>query len=59
MTDRQLRGIALLLFSIAILIYAILDPWMPIIGSPTSDFVGLVGLVCAIAGLALVFKKGE
>lgn len=57
MTDRQLRGIALLLFSIAILIYAILDPW--IIISLSSDFVGSVGLVCAIAGLALVFKKGE
>lgn len=57
MTDRQLRGIALLLFSIAILIYAILDPW--IISSLSSDFVGSVGLVCAIAGLVLVFKKGE
>ena len=58
MTDRQLRGIALLLFSIAILIYAILDPWMPII-SFSSDLPGFVGLVCAIAGLVLVFKKRD
>ena len=52
----QLRGIALLLFGILLMLFSIVDPWIPIIDVP-SLFAWPSGLACGIAGLVLAFKK--
>ena len=53
----QLQGIALILFAGVMMLCAPLSPWLPIIGSLPSDFISLVGLAFAIAGLVRSFKK--
>ena len=53
----QLQGIARILFAGVMMLCAPLSPWLPIIGSLPSDFISLVGLAFAIAGLVRCFKK--
>ena len=53
----QLQGIALILFAGVMMLCAPLSPWLPIIGSLPSDFISLVGLAFAIAGLVQCFQK--
>ncbi|MEI3383526.1 MAG: hypothetical protein V8R21_08005 [Dysosmobacter sp.] len=52
-----MQGIALILFAGMLMLYAPLSPWLPILGSLPSDFISLVGLAFAIAGLVRCFKK--
>jgi len=52
-----LQGIALILFTDMLMLYALLSPWLPILGSLPSDLISLVGLAFAIAGLIRCFKK--
>ena len=52
-----MQGIALILFAGMLMLYALLSPWLPIIGSLPSDLISLVGLAFAIAGLIRCFKK--
>lgn len=52
----QLKGIALLLFGILLMLFSILDPWTPIADIPYM-LAWPSGLVCGAAGLVLVFKK--
>lgn len=52
-----MQGIALILFAGMLMLYAPLSPWLPIIDSLPSDFISLVGLAFAIAGLVRCFKK--
>lgn len=54
---KQLQGIALILFAGVLMLYAPLSPWFPIIGSLPSDFISLVGLAFAIAGLVRCFQN--
>lgn len=52
----QLKGIALLLFGILLMLFSIVDPWIPIIDVP-SLLAWPSGPVCGAAGLVLAFKK--
>ena len=52
----QLKGIALLLFGILLMLFSIVDPWIPIIDVP-SLLAWPSGLACGAAGLVLAFKK--
>lgn len=52
----QLKGIALLLFGILLMLFSIVDPWIPIIDVP-SLLAWPSGPACGAAGLALAFKK--
>ena len=54
----QLKGISFLLFAIVLMLYAVVgSPWLPIIGSISSDLISTIGLVSAIIGLVLSCKK--
>ncbi len=55
--ENQVQGIALILFAGMLILYAPLSPWLPIIDSLPSDFISLVGLAFAIAGLVQCFQK--
>ena len=52
----QLKGIALLLFGILLMLFSIVDPWIPIIDVP-SLLAWPSGPACGAAGLVLAFKK--
>ena len=53
----QLKGIALILFGILLALFALFDPWLPIIGRYAGDFANYASVVVGIIGLVLVFKK--
>ena len=55
----QLQGIALILFAGVLMLCAPIFPWIPVIDSLPSDFISLVGLAFAIAGLVRCFKKED
>lgn len=54
---KQLQGIALILFGILLAVFALFDPWIPIIGSYIADFANYASLAVGIIGLVLMFKK--
>lgn len=54
---KQLQGIALILFGILLAVFALFDPWLPIIDSSIADFANYASVVMGIIGLILVFKK--
>lgn len=54
----HLKGISFLLFAIVLMLYAVVgSPWLPIIGSISSDLISTIGLVSAVIGLVLSCKK--
>ena len=55
--QKHLEGIALILFGILLMIYASLNPWIPIIGSYIVDIACYGGLIAGIGGLYVIFKK--
>ena len=55
--NRQLQGIALILFGIILILIAICDPWIPIIEDIGSDIILLLGLALGVVGLIFNFKK--
>jgi hypothetical protein len=52
----QLKGIALLRFGILLMLFSIVDRWIPMIDVPSLP-AWPSGLACGAAGLALAFKK--
>lgn len=52
----QLKGIAQLLFGILLMLFSIVDPWIPIIDVPSLP-AWPSGPACGAAGLVLAFKK--
>ena len=52
----QLKGIALLLFGILLMLFSIVDPWIPIIDVPAL-LAWPSGPACGAAGLVLALKK--
>lgn len=52
----QLKGIALLLFGNLLMLFSIVDPWIPVIDVP-SLLAWPSGLACGVVGLVFVFKK--
>ena len=54
---KQLQGISLILF--AAVLYAMIDPWIPIISDIPTDLVAVCALVVGIVGLVWSFKKGN
>ncbi len=56
--NRQLKGIALILFGILLLIFSIIDPWIPIINSDFLDDIELwTGFILGIVGLIFALKN--
>ncbi len=55
--NRQLKGIALILFGILMLIFSIIDPWIPIIDGAFSTIALWGGLLPGIVGLIFALKN--
>ena len=56
---KQLQGISLILFAAVLMLYALIDPWIPIISDIPTDLVAVCALVVGIVGLVWSFKKGN
>ena len=54
---KQLQGISLILFAAVLLLYAMIDPWIPIIADIPTDLVAVCALIAGIVGLVRSFKK--
>ena len=58
MIKKQLQGICLILFAIVLILFAMLDPWIPVIGELLPPaLLAFGGLVTGITGLVLALKK--
>ena len=52
------RGIALILVGIQLAIFAVIDPWLPVLGGDIGRIlIPVLSVVISIAGLILCFKK--
>ena len=54
---RQLQGISLLLFGILLALFALVNPWIPIIDDLLGTFSGYASIICGIIGVILALKK--
>ena len=54
---RQLQGIALILFGVLLAVFALFNPWLPIVGSYIADFANYASVIVGVLGLFFVFKK--
>ncbi len=56
----QLRGIALILIGILLAIFAIIDPWLPVLGGDAGRvLIPVASVIVSIIGLILCFKNKE
>ena len=55
---RQLQGISLLLFGILLALFALVNPWIPIIDDLLGTVSGYASIICGIIGVILALKKG-
>ena len=56
---RQLQGIALILIGILFTLVCMIDPWIPFIGDVGRAMYPILAAAASIAGLILVFKRGD
>lgn len=55
---KQLQGIALILVGIQLGIFAVIDPWLIILGGDLGRaLIPIASLICSIVGLLLCFKS--
>ena len=54
---KQLQGISLLLFGILLALFALVNPWIPIIDDLLGTFSGYASIICGIIGVILALKK--
>ncbi len=54
---QQLQGIALILFGFMLILFSVIDPWIPIIGGPTDDIFLWSGFFFGIWGVLHAFEK--
>ena len=53
--QKQLRGIALLLVGLQLMIVLLIDPWIPVIGDVGRILLPLLTFAVSAAGLIMVF----
>ncbi len=57
---QQLRGIALILIGIQLAVYAVIDPWILILGGDVGRvLIPLASVAVSAAGLVLCFRSGD
>ena len=56
---RQLQGIALILFGVLLAVFALFNPWLPIVDSYIADFANYASFIVGVIGLFFVFKKDK
>lgn len=54
---RQLQGISLILFGILLALFALVNPWIPIIDDLLGTVSGYASIICGIIGVILALKK--
>lgn len=54
---KQLQGISLILFGFMLMMFSVLDPYVPFVGEFFTETALWAGLVFGIAGLVFSFKK--
>ncbi len=54
---QQLQGIALILFGFMLILFSVIDPWIPIIEGPTDKIFLWSGLLFGIWGVFHAFEK--
>lgn len=56
---KQLQGISLILFGFLMMLFSMLDPWIPILGDALTILVPWIGVFCGIVGLVFSFSKED
>ena len=56
---KQLQGIALILFGVLLMMFSMIDPWIPIVDDLFTPIAFWAGLVSGIIGLVLSFQKDK
>ena len=54
---KQLQGIGFVLFGSLLVLIAMIDPWVPVLGGASQLLLLLLGLVMGIVGLVFLFQK--
>ncbi len=54
---KRLQGISLILFGIMLILFSMVNPWLPIIGGIPAFLAFWIGLISGIAGLVLSFRN--
>ena len=56
----QYRGIALILIGIQLAIFAVIDPWLPVLGGDVGRvLIPAASVAVSVAGLILCFKNED
>lgn len=56
---KQLQGISLILFGIILMIFSLIDPWVPIIDDLLTPIALWGGVVSGVVGLIFSFQKDK
>ena len=56
---KQLQGISFILFGIILIMFSMLDPWIPIFEDALTHLIPWIGILCGIIGLVFSFSKEE
>ena len=56
---KQLQGISLILFGLMLMMFLMIDPWLPIVDDGLTEVAFWVGLIFGIVGLVFSFKKDK
>lgn len=54
---KQLQGISLILFGIMLILFSMVNPWLPIVGGIPAFLAFWVGLASGIVGLVFSFRN--
>ncbi len=54
---KQLQGISLILFGILLILFSMVNPWLPIVGGIPAFLAFWIGLASGIAGLVFSFRR--
>ena len=54
---KQLQGISLILFGILLALFALVNPWIPIIDDLLGTVSGYASIICGIIGVILALKQ--
>ena len=55
---KQMQGIGLMLFGIIMMLFPMINPWIPIFDD-LSSFALWIGVLCGIVGLVFIFSKED
>ena len=56
---KQLQGISFILFGVLLMMFTMINPWVPIVGSVFKSISLWVGLISGIVGIIFSFMKED